>query len=100
MDSHMMTVLLLCKLLSVEESVPESAKLFAKCISVLMGNLGQHPLKTDICVEALAYLSLKDEFKHEHLAPNLDKICEFVDHTSYQPFVFMALNMCRDKRFD
>ena len=59
-----MVVLLFAKLISTEESdklVKINLMLvYAHCMESAKSSLGMHALKTDICIEALAYLSLKD----------------------------------------
>lgn len=66
----------MAKMLAVEENikscVSEYHKLFEKSMSILIANMGQHSLKTDLCFEALAYLSLKAEFKSQHLISRLN----------------------------
>ena len=46
-------------------------------------NFRSHALKTDICVEALAYLSLKEQFKKEFLIQNIAEVCQNIDSVSY-----------------
>jgi hypothetical protein len=80
-----MSVLLFAKLISTEESLAEVEvnKVFGHCMETIKGNLGQHALKTDICIEALAYLSLKEVFKKSFLVQNLSVVCSNVDSLSY-----------------
>ncbi len=80
-----MSVLLFAKLISTEESLAEVEvnKVFGHCMETIKDNLGQHALKTDICIEALAYLSLKEVFKKSFLVQNLSVVCSNVDSLSY-----------------
>lgn len=59
-----MVVFLFAKLISTEESDKLAGinlqEVFNHSMESIKQNLGQHALKTDICVEALAYLSLKE----------------------------------------
>ena len=60
----LMVVLLFAKLISTEESDKlvkiNLMKVYAHCMESAKSSLGIHALKTDICIEALAYLSLKN----------------------------------------
>ena len=60
----LMVVLLFAKLISTEESDKlakiDLMKVYAHCMESAKHGLGVHALRTDICIEALAYLSLKD----------------------------------------
>jgi len=69
-----MMVLLFGKLISTEESLEGiiSDQLYKYCMETIKANLGQHSLKTDICIEALAYLSLKERFKKDYLMHHLE----------------------------
>lgn len=51
-------------------------------------------------MEALAYFSLKAEFKQRFLVQGIQNVCKHVKKQTYQAFVFMVLNMCRDEKFD
>ena len=90
------------KLISTEENLSglDIDQLYLYCIENVKSNLGQHALKTDICLEALAYLSLKERFKKHFLIKHMAEVCRNVDSLYYQAFVFMVLNMCRDSTFD
>jgi hypothetical protein len=99
-----MVVLLFAKLISTEESENlkniDLKKVYSHSMESVKCSIGHHALKTDLCVEALAYLSLKDQFKKSYLIQNMQQICSHIDSLSYQAFVFMVLNMCRDSNFD
>ena len=74
-------------------------KIFERCMQIVLKNVGHHSLKTDICFEILAYLSLKNSFKNLIIS-HIEQLCLHVDAVSYQAFVFMTLNLCRDTKFD
>lgn len=60
-DASLFAVHLYGKLTAVDEEV--SGPEYGQCLQVIIKNIGEHPYKTDLCFEALAYLSLKQEFK-------------------------------------
>ena len=95
---------MLGKMLSVEEKVSDVVKdhltLYQKCFQTILANFGQHKLKDDLCMESLAYFSLKSDFKQSFLISDIDQVCKYVCKTTYQAFVFMVLNLCRDAFFD
>jgi hypothetical protein len=49
-------------------------KIFERCMQIVLTNVGQHSLKTDICFETLAYLSLKSSFK-SILVKHIEQLC-------------------------
>ena len=59
-----MIVLLFAKLISTEEQESlkaiELKRVFTHSMESIKSNLSSHALKTDLCIEALAYLSLKE----------------------------------------
>ena len=80
-----MAVFLFGKLISTEENLSEfdNEKVFLHSIETVKAHLGQHALKTDICVEALAYLSLKEKFKKNYLIHYMPVISTSIDSLSY-----------------
>jgi hypothetical protein len=50
-------------------------------------SIGHYAVKKDLCVEALAYLSRKDQFKKSYLILNMQQICFHINSLSYQAFV-------------
>lgn len=102
-DVLLFAILLFSKLISTEEDLAfissEMEKIFERCMQIILKNVGHHSLKTDICFEILAYLSLKKSFKNL-IVSHIEQLCLHVDAVSYQAFVFMTLNLCRDAKFD
>ncbi len=77
-DVQLFAILLFSKLISTEEDLTlvssDMEKIFERCMQIVLTNVGQHSLKTDICFETLAYLSLKSSFK-SILVKHIEQLC-------------------------
>ena len=85
-DVLLFAILLFSKLISTEEDLAlissEMEKIFERCMQIVLKNVGHHSLKTDICFEILAYLSLKNSFKNLIIS-HIEQLCLHVDAVSY-----------------